>query len=525
MGTNKKIDAKKIKNVSSITPYNQGKQQYEPVIFPNGIKVDLTAEDFRRGIEIVPGTAPSNTTSKLYNENGILKFEGTVLGAVAAAAAPTSSEYVVLAVDGTLTNERVLTAGSGISITDAGAGGNVTVASTITQGANNVGWSGSAGIITTTGSLGVGVSDPDVKLEVFDTSTQLKLSYDADDYATFVVANTGDLTISTFGAGSVDSDLTLDVDGNIELNADGGTITFKDASTTLGGINTTALDINVGIDVDAGTNAIDMLTDNTSVGAITLTSQGGANQTIFIRNDGSTRADAIKLQTDDGGILLDQSGTSTKIHLDSANSTLSDAIHLESSAGSILAQANSMQISADTPVTLGTDTFLFISGSKNSIGGSTKGTAVFGGDLVVSGTQRSAGEVYITHHVYNTTGISEYYIPLNSTAEVNNVTYEWAQWLAPFDGKLLKVLYRATGATSPRVVDPGNTDIKLYINTSGSPQQTVTVYVAASVASVFNFGAVGSNTFSAGDLIGIGVDTTAAPYDAWIACIWEYNML
>jgi len=80
MGINKKIDAKKIKNVSSITPYHQGKQQYEPVIFPNGIKVDLTTEDFRRGIEIVPGSAPSATTNKLYNENGALKFNGAAIG-------------------------------------------------------------------------------------------------------------------------------------------------------------------------------------------------------------------------------------------------------------------------------------------------------------------------------------------------------------------------------------------------------------------------------------------------------------
>jgi hypothetical protein len=42
--------------------------------------------------------------------------------------APTSASYVTLATDGTLTSERVLTAGSGISITDGGAGTTVTVA-------------------------------------------------------------------------------------------------------------------------------------------------------------------------------------------------------------------------------------------------------------------------------------------------------------------------------------------------------------------------------------------------------------
>lgn len=44
--------------------------------------------------------------------------------------APTSAQYVTLATNGSLSDERVLTAGSGISITDGGAGSTVTIAST-----------------------------------------------------------------------------------------------------------------------------------------------------------------------------------------------------------------------------------------------------------------------------------------------------------------------------------------------------------------------------------------------------------
>jgi hypothetical protein len=49
--------------------------------------------------------------------------------------APTDATYVTLSTNPTLTNERVLTAGSGITVTDGGAGGNVTIASTVTSGA------------------------------------------------------------------------------------------------------------------------------------------------------------------------------------------------------------------------------------------------------------------------------------------------------------------------------------------------------------------------------------------------------
>jgi hypothetical protein len=43
--------------------------------------------------------------------------------------APTGAQYITLATDGTLTNERVLTAGTGITLTDAGAGSTLTIAS------------------------------------------------------------------------------------------------------------------------------------------------------------------------------------------------------------------------------------------------------------------------------------------------------------------------------------------------------------------------------------------------------------
>jgi len=45
--------------------------------------------------------------------------------------APTTAQYVTLATDATLTNERVLTAGSNITITDGGAGSTVTISASV----------------------------------------------------------------------------------------------------------------------------------------------------------------------------------------------------------------------------------------------------------------------------------------------------------------------------------------------------------------------------------------------------------
>jgi len=81
-------------------------------------------------------------------------------------------------------------------------------------------------VIDEDGNIGIGVTDPDTLLEIFGTSTQLKLSHNANDYATFTVADTGDLTIATVGDGTTDSDLTLDADGDINLDTAGSDINF-----------------------------------------------------------------------------------------------------------------------------------------------------------------------------------------------------------------------------------------------------------------------------------------------------------
>lgn len=72
-------------------------------------------------------------------------WNGFLTGGGGSGGAPTDAEYVVMTLNGTLTNERVLTAGTGISITDGGAGSTVTIAasggsgSAIPPGAGDMG--------------------------------------------------------------------------------------------------------------------------------------------------------------------------------------------------------------------------------------------------------------------------------------------------------------------------------------------------------------------------------------------------
>lgn len=73
-----------------------------------------------------PGHLFYNTTSQQYFYWNGSSFIGP-LGTGGGGGAPATAQYVVLALDGTLTSERVLTAGAAISIVDGGANGNVTV--------------------------------------------------------------------------------------------------------------------------------------------------------------------------------------------------------------------------------------------------------------------------------------------------------------------------------------------------------------------------------------------------------------
>ena len=67
------------------------------------------------------------------------------------------------------------------------------------------------------------------------------------DYLEINVAEHGATTIHTVDGAATAADLILDIDGDIELNADGGDINFKDASTTMASLSTAAFSSQVPI--------------------------------------------------------------------------------------------------------------------------------------------------------------------------------------------------------------------------------------------------------------------------------------
>ncbi len=106
--------------------------------------------------------------------------------------APTNAEYVVLSLDATLTDERVLVGGAGLTLTDGGAGGNVTL---------DVG-----------AGTGIIVNANDVQLDLASNRNV--------DHSTVVLTAGAGMT----GGGDITASRTFDVvgnaDGSIVVNAD-----------------------------------------------------------------------------------------------------------------------------------------------------------------------------------------------------------------------------------------------------------------------------------------------------------------
>jgi hypothetical protein len=81
--------------------------------------------------------------------------------------------------------------------------------------------------------LDVDSADVNIGMQINTAGTHMKLVANADvnDYATFTVADTGDLTIATVGDGTRDSDFIIDADGSITLDSASGAYIAKNNNT------------------------------------------------------------------------------------------------------------------------------------------------------------------------------------------------------------------------------------------------------------------------------------------------------
>ena len=196
--------------------------------------------------------------------NGQITITGATL-------APVDATYVVFSSNSTLTSERIITAGSGITITDGGAGGNLTIAAT----------GGGSGDVVGPASA------TDNAVVRFDLTTGKLIQ----NSVVTIADTTGNITTP----------------GDIAIN--GGDLTTTAATMNLVNDATT---INLGS--TAITRAINIGTNATNVQTINIGTGAAAN---IISIGSATGAASLTLQSGTGGINVGTSNVARTINIGS----------------------------------------------------------------------------------------------------------------------------------------------------------------------------------------------------------------
>lgn len=190
--------------------------------------------------------------------------------------APTTASYVVLGANGTLTAERVLTQGSGVVITDGGAGGNVTIA------ASGISTAELGGDITTAGKALLDDADAAAQRTTLGLAS-IAASGSASDLGAGTVpaaqmpALTGDVTMA---AGTTTTAIAANAVTNADL-ADVPTATLKGRTSA-----------GTGDPEDLTATQATALLNTFTTAAKGLAPASGGGTTNFLRADGTWAAPA-----------------------------------------------------------------------------------------------------------------------------------------------------------------------------------------------------------------------------------------
>tara|TARA_B100001123_G_scaffold437566_1_gene570024 strand:- start:3155 stop:6598 length:3444 start_codon:yes stop_codon:yes gene_type:complete len=337
-----------------------------------------------RGLIMPPHTKPANTSDRLYNEGGTLKFGGVPLfGGVMAIGL--AADGGTVAGDTSITfsgNNTLLTLTASDSVTltgnssnksvsielSGGAGtGNVTMASQID--ADNV-------VVTTNGTSGRAIQQANATITTDGQAMQINsdtgLSVGASsDFG--VSVSSGNVNIAN---GTADKDLKFfinDSDGGgstelVQLDGSESIVRFRnDAGITAG----------AGDDLKISLSSDDVYIENTT-----------QDKDIYVRaNHGGSTTNLIQLDGSEADIVVNPS-SDQDVDFIAKTQNKGYGVFVDSSADQLKLGSQYSKGNEDTSD--GGDIFFFVSGAIGgrgvTSGDASKGISVFGGDIFVSGT-------------------------------------------------------------------------------------------------------------------------------------------
>ena len=358
--------------------------------------------------------------------------------------------------------------------------------------------SGLLAINSSTSKVGVGVQYPDNKLEVLDTSTQLKLSYDQSNAASFTVASDGDLTIGTTGT-SITASADLFVDGNLSfvgsLTSSVGFSGSHGQFTSLTASHVRVQDLTDGTTLIKGGNI-------TGVTTLTATNLGGTLTTAAQPNVTSVGTlTSLSVTGDLSGSILYDNSTTRRVGIGRTDPVR----QLE-----VLTEEPQLRLSYEKYTGIGTDNiysevyttsngYQILSSSGNRVG---IGTASPTQMLDVEGNVRVGGNLYVTGSL--NAEVTEFIV------SADNITFgDEATDSLTFNAASGTITNGLNWDSNTWVVDSTANRIGI-----GAPYPQTKLHVISSTQDLLRLGYDNSNETTFG--VSSGGDLTITPTGNWI---------
>ena len=149
-----------------------------------------------------------------------------------------------------------------------------------------------------------------------------------------------------------------------------------------------------------------------------------------------------------------------------------------------------------------------------------RGKSEFLKDIVAHGNI-SGTQVYWYSHNFNYTGTAKQYIGWNRAASSTGLEV-YSKFIAPYNGRLLKVIARTEGAASNAIIGfhkAANT----VTDPSGTATEAITrTYMGADTSYEFDFTVTSS--FDKGDVLALSIDAINAINDANFTSVWLFDV-
>jgi len=380
---------------------------------------------------------------------------------------------------------------------------------------------------------------------------QINNSTDPRDYCKIDVAASGATTISTVDADAAAAHLTLDADGeitldavgDIHLNITGGDVKITDPSgiaeprLTLKGENlgyTSSPQLMFDCVHSGGESAADTLgyigfqgrdsgggtTTYASIAGIIADPSAGSEGGQLRFQIASHDAELVN------GLLLEDGNAEDEVDVTIGNGTASQTTiaGVLGITGSTISGAGNLEINSVGHFTIDVATSKEISLAEN---GSTYTPT--SGNHAVPKHYMDANVYHFLRIGFYSSSTGQIFLPVPGNEDGRDVTSsasfsEKLVFICPYDGSFEKALIRSEAVCGSSILGFHHTASNIEVP-SPTAAQTVTVDMAVDDTSYeFDFAAVGTNTFSKGDILMFSFDPTNAPYDIHFMIVLKFDV-